>query len=267
MTYTKNDIFAQLDEMGARRDGIVMVHTSLRSVGQIEGGGEGLLDALVEYFTAQGGLLLVPTHTWANLFDPEKITLDMTASETNLGAFSSIAARDKRALRSENPTHSLAIFGNRERAEKFAENETRLITPTASDSCAGKLFSEGGSVLLIGVSQSANTYLHAVDEILGVWDRISDERLTVTVKKPSGEISEREWYLYDESAGDLSYRFPKFDTAFRYHGCVTDGYVGRAPAQLCDAVKMKETVELIYKNSGTKDPLGDETPIPPSWYC
>ena len=37
MTYTKNDIFAQLDEMGARRDGIVMVHTSLRSVGQIEG--------------------------------------------------------------------------------------------------------------------------------------------------------------------------------------------------------------------------------------
>ena len=265
--YTKNDIIKQLADMGAARGGVVIVHTSLRSVGNTEGGGEGLLDALIEYFTAEGGLLCVPTHTWGNIGREDRITLDMTIPESNLGAFSLIAARDGRGLRTENPTHSMMIFGDRERAERFAADESALLTPTAPESCYGKLFSARGRVLLIGVSQSANTYLHAVDEILGTFDRMSGERLSVTVRRPSGETVEREWYLYDESAGDLSYRFPKFDTAFRYHGCIADGFVGNAPAVLCDAVKMKKTVQLIYKNSGGRDPLSDETPIPPSWYC
>ena len=64
-----------------------------------------------------------------------------------------------------------------------------------------------------------------------------------------------------------SLRFTKFDTAFRYHNCITDGFIGNAPTQLCDAKKMKETVELIYKNSGGEDPLSNELPIPQKWYC
>jgi len=89
--FTKQDIFEQLKKLNAPRGGIVLMHTSLRSVGAVEGGGEGLLDILIEYFTAGGGLFIVPTHTWANL-GTDKITLDMTAPWSNLGAFSLIAA-------------------------------------------------------------------------------------------------------------------------------------------------------------------------------
>ena len=264
---TKNDIINQLALMGGRRDGVVIVHSSLRSVGQIEGGGEALLDALIEYFTSDGGLLCVPTHTWANVGIEGKITLDMAKPESHLGALSSIALSDSRGLLTENPTHSMVIFGDRARAERLAADEGELLTPTAPKSSYGKLYDLSGSVLLIGVSQSSNTYIHALDEILGVFDRMSDERLTVTVKRSTGEVVEREWYLYDESEGDLSYRFPKLDTAFRYHGAIRDGFIGRAPAQLCDAVAMKKALELIYKNSGGKDPFADELPIPPSLYC
>lgn len=264
---TKNDIINQLALMGGRRDGVVIVHSSLRSVGQIEGGGEALLDALIEYFTADGGLLCVPTHTWANVGVKGKITLDMANPESHIGALSSIALRDERGLLTENPTHSMVIFGDRSRAERFAADESELLTPTAPKSCYGKLFALAGSVLLIGVSQSSNTYIHALDEMLGAFDRMSGDPLLVTVKRPTGEVVEREWYLYDESAGDLSYRFPKLDTAFRYHEAITDGFIGRAPSQLCDAVKMKNTLELIYKNAEGRDPLADEMPIPPSLYC
>ena len=46
--YKKEDLLAQLDELGLPRDGIVLVHSSLRLVGNIEGGGEALLDALIK---------------------------------------------------------------------------------------------------------------------------------------------------------------------------------------------------------------------------
>ena len=65
--FTKQNIFEQLERMNAPRDSVVLVHTSLRLIGEVEGGGEGLLDILIEYFTAGGGLFIVPTHTWANL--------------------------------------------------------------------------------------------------------------------------------------------------------------------------------------------------------
>ena len=51
---------------------------------------------------------------------------------------------------------------------------------------------------------------------------------------------------------------------FKESSCaVIDGI----PVQLCDAVKMKNVVELIFSRSEGKDPLGGERPIPPKWFC
>ena len=266
--YTKNDIFDQLSRMGAPRDSVVIFHSSLRSIGEIEGGGEGLLDALIEYFTADGGLFCVPTHTWNNVGKQDRITLDLTKAESNLGALALIAAADERGLRTENPTHSMVIFGDRERALDYAKEEAWSDSPTAAGSCYGRLLWEDGYVLLAGVCQNKNTYLHAVDELLRIPNRMSKDRLSFTVKLRDGEIIERRMFFYDEEhVSDVSLRFPKYETAFRYHRAITDGYIGDAPAQLCDARKLFETVKLIWQNSGGWDPLADETPIPPSMYC
>ena len=265
--YSKNDIIEQLRGMGAPRGGIVLMHTSMRLVGDVEGGAEGLLDAMIEYFTADGGLFCVPTHTWDNL-GTDNITLDLTLAESNLGVLSEVAAADPRGLRSENPTHSMVVFGDRERAKELIAGEIDVNTPTSPESAYGKLYEWGGHVLLVGVSQNKNTYLHTVDEILGVPNRMGGEPVAVTVKRPSGEIVERKLTLFATSyTEDISWRFHRYDTAFRYHGCVVDGFIGGAPAQLCDAVKMKETVELIHANAGGIDPLEDEEPIPPKWYA
>lgn len=266
--YTKKDIVEQLENMGAPRDSVVLFHSSLRSIGDIEGGGEGLLDAIIEYFTAEGGLFCVPTHTWGNLGKADKYTLDLTVAESNLGAMAVIAANDERGVRSENPTHSMVVFGDREKAEAFICDDVNVESPTAPEGCYGKLFSMGGYVLLAGVSQNKNTYLHSVAEMLKLPNRMTAEALHFTVRRGSGEVVERELYFYNEDyAGDISLRFPKYETAFRYHRAIADGFVGDAPVQLCDAQKMKKTVELIWKNSGGVDPLADEKPIPPKWYC
>ena len=51
LIYTKADIFEQLKAMNAPRNGVVLMHSALRLVGKVEGGGEALLSALIEYFT------------------------------------------------------------------------------------------------------------------------------------------------------------------------------------------------------------------------
>lgn len=264
--FKKEDIIRQLSKMNAPQGGIVLMHASLRTVGNVEGGAEALLDAMIEYFTRGGGLFCVPTHTWDDI--DEDITLDMRSDKNCLGAFSTVALNDPRGIRSESPTHSMVVFGDRAKAENFIKDEPFITTPTAPNSCYGKLYALGGHVLLVGVAQNRNTYLHAVDEILGTPNRMDSKPIHTTVRRCSGQLVERELALYyTDYIEDISYRFVKYETAFRYHKCIVDGYIGNAPAQLCDARKMKETIALIFKNSGGDDPLRDESPIPPAWYC
>ena len=266
--FTKEDIVKELEEMHAPKCGVVLVHSSLRAVGAVENGGQGLLDTLVEYFTSEGGLLCIPTHTWGYIGKKDKITLDLTANESNLGVLSRIAAADPRAIRSENPSHSMAVFGPHDRVLNFIKDENKVISPTSPDSCYGKLFAERGHVLLVGVTHNRNTYLHSVDEMLGIPDRLSKDKMKLTVKYKTGEIIEREMFCHHSSFTiDLSLRFPQYETAFRYHHAITDGFIGNAPTQLCDAVKMKEVMEMIWERSGHKDVLRDEFPIPQKFYC
>ena len=263
---TKKDIFESLEAVGAPRRVPVTVHSAMRLVGEVEGGAHGFLDALIEYFTAEGGLLVVPTHTWDKI-GCEKITLDLTKAETNLGALSRVALLDGRGIRSENPTHSAVVFGERGRALDFISGERLVKTPTGVGGCYARLYDEGGAVLLVGVSQTSNTYLHALDEIIGKYDRMEEAPIHLAVRRESGEVCEREFYTFDESRGDLSYRFDKLSVAFRYQGAEKPFFIGEAPSLLCDARGMKETVELIYSRVGDYDILSDERPLDPRLYA
>lgn len=262
--YKKEELLRQLEQLHTPKGAIVLMHSSLRSIGKVEGGAEGLLDILVDHFTRDGGLFCVPTHTWHNL--GKDITLDMDSDESCLSAFAGVAIRDGRGIRSENPCHSMVVFGDREKAKAFVEGELFVSTPTAPESCYGKLIENGGFVLLVGVGHNKNTCLHTVDEMLHIPNRMDEKTVPMAVKK-DGQIIRRELHLfYTDYIEDISLRFWKYETAFRYHRCITDGFLGNAPVQLCDAKKMKETVALIYQNSNGTDPLKDEEAIPPQWY-
>ena len=266
--FSKQQILQQLQSLSAPKDAIVLMHVSLRLVGDVEGGGEGLLSTLIEYFTENGGIFCVPTHTAANDYYGRDITLDMSDAYNDLGAFSTIALKDGRGIRSENPVLSLVAFGDKEKVEEFIKDDAFITTPTAKESCYGKLATQNGYILLVGVDHSKNTYLHSVAELLNLPDRMGNSFRSMKVKRTTGEIVERKMRMYHcEKTPDIAPRFPKYETAFRYHGCIQDGFLGNAPVQLCDAAKMKDVVALIFKNSDGKDPLASERPIPPAWYC
>ena len=62
---TKKELQTQLSEMGLRPDDTLLMHSSMKAIGDVEGGADTVLDALMEYFS--DGLLLLPTHTWASI--------------------------------------------------------------------------------------------------------------------------------------------------------------------------------------------------------
>ena len=266
----KDELFCQLRAMGAPKDSVVLMHSSMKLIGEYEGGAEALLDALIEYFTEDGGLFLLPTHTGGNLCKKDAITLDLTKRQANnnLGVISKLALERDDGVRSENPVLSLMVFGNRKKAESFIADDAYVTSPSAPESCYGKLAKHNGYVLLVGVGQEKNTFLHGVGEILNLPDRMEKKPISVTVKRNTGEIVTREFYMYhSEATTDVSVRFPKYELAFRYRGCISDGYIGKAPTQLCSAKGMLETVRTIFERAEGYDPLSDEKALNPKYFC
>ncbi len=271
--YTKNSIFEDLRRMNAPQDKVVLVHTSLRAVGEVEGRGEAFLEALIEYFTADGGLLLIPTHTWASLGGESDITLDMSSEKTCIGTLPNIAAVHPMAHRSLHPTHSMSVFDGKTRsgepgtAEDYIAGEVMVDTSTSPKGCYGRVYDMGGKILLIGVGHNRDTYLHSVEERMDVPNRLSVNPVAIKIRLKSGDVIERPIrHHHAEGIKDVSARYPKYEPAFRLHGAIEDGTIGNAAVQLCDARKMAEVMELVRERSGGIELMADEEPLDPKFY-
>lgn len=267
--FTREEIFEQLKKLGVPQNRPVTIHTSLRKIGDIDGRGEGLLDMLIEYVTADGGLLCVPTHTHANLYRDDIITLDFLNLTTNIGKFSEIAMVDKRGVHSVNPSHSMTIFGDRAQAERFAAYDETIKTCTSPDGCYGRLAAEDGYVLLAGVGHNKNTFLHCVEEILQLPGRMTSDYVDTTIRYPDGHIEHfpiKTYIAHKTPMGDTSARFPRYEPAFRHCGCIRDGMLGNADAQLCSAKAMADVAKMIYDRSGGIDFLGENREIDEKYY-
>lgn len=242
--FTRSDIHAQLAAMGVSPADTVLMHTSMKAVGEVEGRAEGFLDILIDYF-ADRGLLLIPTHTWRNLNDLSKPTMDMTSDYTCIGLLPSLAAVHPAAHRSLHPTHSMAAFGKG--AEAYIAGEENIDTSTGAGGCYGRLYDVGGRVLLCGVGHNRNTYLHACEERIGVPNRLSADLKPSTIRMASGEIVSHPIHCHCAAGcGDVSAHYPKFEPAFRRAGAITDGFLGDATTQLCDCVKMCDVMQRIH---------------------
>lgn len=271
--FSKSQIRDSLAKIPAPRDSVVLVHTSLRAVGETEDRGEGFLDALIEYFTAEGGLLCIPTHTWGSIDNIPEPTLDMSSNKTCIGTLPSIAALHPMAHRSMHPTHSMSVFDGKTKAgeagaaEDFIAGEIDVDTSTSPKGCYGKLYDRNGYVLLVGVAHNRDTYLHSVEERLNVPNRLSEEPIDTKIRLRSGEIIDRPIHCHSaRGIRDVSANYTKYEPAFRAHGAIIDGKVGNASVQLCSAVKMAQVVELVRLRSGGIELMSDNTPLKEEWY-
>ena len=142
----------------------VMVHSSLRSFGYVEGGPATVVDALMTAITPAGTLML-PSFNHDVPFRPGGPGVyDPLVTPTTNGAIPDDFWRRPGVSRSLNPTHPFAAWGVNAETYTTAHHRTLTMGP---DSPLGLMCRDDGYVLLLGVDYASNTFHHCVEMSTG----------------------------------------------------------------------------------------------------
>lgn len=231
MKYSKDMLEGQLEVMGLKRSDTVLVHSSMKAIGDVEGGAETVLDALMSYFGE--GLLIMPAHTWAYMKQDGQI-FDPAASPSCVGVLTDLFYKREGVVRSLHPTHSVAAYGKN--AAEYTAGEENCNTPCTPGGCYDRLRSVNGKILLVGVGHERNTFIHSVEEVLNVPNRLSDKPKMFFTVMPDGSL--KKIYMrshYNANQPHISEDFVKLTRAFYEKGAARKAVLGDAECILCDA--------------------------------
>lgn len=241
--YTKNELLSQLGAMGIDPQGSLLVHSSYKSMGSVEGGPDTVLDSLSDYM--QNGLLILPTHTW-NYINADNPNFYVADSPSNVGILTERFRKRPGAYRSYHPTHSVAALGKD--AQSFIQGDETHDTPCARGSSLGKLLDRKGQIILVGVDLTRNTFIHGIEEWNNVPNRMADTHEALYTILPDGtkiSVPSRR-----HSGLSWSEHYWKVDKHLLATGAMWLGKFGDAEVRVCDTVKMTEVISDLLK----KDP-------------
>lgn len=257
--YTKKEIMKGLMDLGIKSDDTLLVHSSMKAIGEVEGGADTVLDALIDYMS--DGLLILPTHTWRQI-DETYNTYNPETEPSCVGVLTNLFLQRPNVYRSLHPTHSVAAIGKE--ANAYVLGDERLDTPCAREGCFGRLYDKKAKILFLGCDLKKNTFLHSVEEWANVSNRITDTHELLKIVKPSGEIMDRPSRRHRSTCGDVSENYDKMLEPLMYKGIARTGIIGDAKCTLCDTVEMADlTMVYLAKNPQL---FADDHPIPTGWY-
>ncbi len=144
---------------------ILVVHSSLKSIGWVEGGPVAVVEALVRSVNP-GGTVLFPGLTFngsATEFLRENELVDIRERRSHNGAIPRAAGECPKALRSHHPTHTGIAIGPR--AAELLSGDQDSEGPVGAHSPFALAAGAGAKILLIGTTNDSNTTLHYVEEL------------------------------------------------------------------------------------------------------
>ena len=238
---TKLQIKKQLADMGILPTDIVLIHTSFKAVGEVEGGPDGFIDAFCEYLSE--GTFIVPTHTWG-VINKDNNVFDVRKTVPNIGLVPRTAAFRKDGIRSLHPTHSVWVHGKM--AEELTKNEEYAHTPGRTGYFWDKLGDIGAKILLIGVGNNKNTFIHSVEERAKLSNRIGEPYDVKIIDQEGKELWVRNRPHYCTETDDVSQYFTNFDKPLTEMGCQYFGKIGEATVRVVDAGKCRELVLKVF---------------------
>ena len=238
----KEDIKAGLAKLGLKKGDTVGVHSSLSSLGYVEGGADAVIDALLETVGEQGNIVM-STHS-ANLSEdlrtPEMIAMgiswlfkilpyDPDTTPVRTGLIPETFRKRKGIIRGSHPSNSVAALGSK--ARELSQGWHKL---PELDGC----------ILLIGVGLEVCTAMHLAEKRVQLPDHI--------LKK----ITPRKWFAEKYPEGEWEWDvgpYPKFAELTQpclNRGIMKTAKVGKATLKL---VKLRQLIEL-YVECLQKDP-------------
>lgn len=231
---------ADLSALGVQPGMVLVVHSSLRSLGWVSGGPVAVILALEEALGPEGTLVM-PTHT-ADLSDPanwmhppvpeawwETIRQTMPAFDADLtptygmGMISETFRKQAGVIRSIHPDASFAARGKE--ARLITENHA-LVPLFGEQSPLARVYDLDGWVLLLGVGHNRNTSLHVAESRARIPHRMMHTGSPVMVD------GVRQWVPWSDIDWDES-DFAELGADFaRETGLQCEGKIGQATALL-----------------------------------
>lgn len=222
-------------KLGVMEGDTLLVHSSYKSFGEVDGGPETVVRALEAALgTDKDGTLIMPTFN----FDFNKgVPWDVRKTRSKMGALTEIVRMDPRAKRVFHPFYSFAILG------KHAEmlGALRYKSAYERDSVFGKLRDLDGKIMVIGLSyNNSMTFFHHIEQMEGV-----DYRF---LKQFTGEVTDENGNTYtdtfemlvrDIDKGVLTMVDP-MGALMEEHGVIKSAKIGEADVKLMKANEVYE---------------------------
>lgn len=230
-------IVKDLKRLGLRSGMTVLVHSSLSRIGNVEGGAETVVRALLDA-VAPNGTVLFPTLTGSEQDRPEHPPhVDLRTTSCWTGRIPQAALQIPWSQRSLHPTHSVTAIG--EHAVLYATGHELSRTPCDENSPYYRLLKEQGMILLIGVNQQSNTTLHCIEELQAVPYHLQPQVTAGTVIDENGVelIVPNRLHLWGWERD-----FTKIDQRLLDANAMVIGTIGSTTSRLMQAAEMADEV-------------------------
>lgn len=183
MLTSRNSLCVEFKALGVQPGDVVMLHSSFKSLGPVDGGPDTVIDSLMDIVGDNGGIIMFVSwgrstydafvkgngltdaerEVWP-VFDPSRASLRSSYA----GAIGACLVRRPDALRSGNPDRSLAALGGGATA-LIAEH--RLDHGFGPGSPLARFVERGGKSLLLGAPLSTVTVIHYAEYLCEVPDK------------------------------------------------------------------------------------------------
>ncbi|NNE43429.1 MAG: AAC(3) family N-acetyltransferase [Gemmatimonadetes bacterium] len=229
---TRESLRRDLHALGVPAGVTLIVHSSLKAAGWVEGGPKAVIDALRDIVGPEGTLVM-PAAT-PQCSDPAHI-YDHAETPTRMGAIPETFRNAPGTLRSHHPLESVAAAG------PAAANITRT-HPTAFSEGEGspweRLAELDARILLLGVGFNRCTALHHAESLV-------PNRRVMSVRFPArGDDGSVVWHETENVADDNGRHFPEIGRRYLAAGRATSGRIGEAESTL---IRMRDLVEFAVE--------------------
>lgn len=168
MAVTVSEIKNAAIEAGVKAGDILLVHSSFKSLGEVEGGAETVIMGLLEAL-GEDGTLVFPTFCQKDFLNAYKTWhID---KHSDVGYLTNYFRKREGSIRSDQATHSVAACGKKAAWLTETHGHTHKRpgnmgdTPFSVDSPWEKMYNENAKILLLGVTPASITFRHYAEYV------------------------------------------------------------------------------------------------------
>jgi len=234
---TRDEIAEGFRALGVRLGEVLLVHSSLKSFGQVDGGADAVIDGLLDALGPEG-TLLVPTLTGHEELSPENPPhVDLRTAPCWVGIIPETLRQRPGAVRSTHPTHSCVAIGAR--AEELTRDHEVSPTPCGVTSPYYRVAEAGGRIAMAGCPLDTCTIFHTIEELANVGYHLQTEVAYGTCIDRHGNRVETPCLLHSYDGPERN--FPVVEPLLLDKRLMRVGKVGESTVRLIDAMGLIET--------------------------